>query len=483
MIDWSSGKETGRLTGHTQVITGLTFSPDNKLLVTGSFDKTIKVWDIASGKEKMTLTGHTDAVCSLVFTPDSKTLISGGNDKHVRLWDVESWKEKAQIEQPDTGPQLAVARDGKTLATANFYRGVRLWDLATGKEKGKLRALHDGASRVAISPDGKTLAVGHFHGTIKTFDLTQGIPVLAARKSLDQGGFCSRIAVSADGQRLGVSDRGGFTLWDLGTFQRVVTHNRIYAQIMSYDGKTIATADSGSVKLLDATSGMARGAVTGRFDSDSPVALSRDGKWIATGNTDKTVTVWELATGKARASLKGFEWELKLLAFSPDGKLLAAGDGKKLKVWEWGTSKVKNDLESRITCLAFSADGKLLAIGDTNAETDVWDIATDKSKATVCGHGNENTSVALSPDGKLLATASKFPVRYGATTTPLPRDDTDPVLRLWDATTGKPLAICYGHREDVSSLAFSPDSKSLFSSSDDQTIKVWDIPALAPKPN
>lgn len=483
LIDWKSGQPRPPLEGHSDFIGALAFSADGAVLASAGVDKTIKLWDVAASKEKATLTGHTDGINELQFIDQDRTLVSASNDKTVRLWDVAAAKEKTAIKQPDNVFGLAVTTDG-TLVTANFHKGVHFWDLATGKPKGKLRPIDDAASRLALTRDGKTLALGHFNGAVRTFDLTKPVKVLAERATLTQPSEVKWLQLTPDGKKLAV--KSGFynlTVWQVPEGKKLLERPKLFCDGLSADMKTAAVAQSEKPPVLwDLEANQELRPLQGGTEFLYQALFTPDGKTVAGRIFDKGVRLWNIDAGVERATLTDHKSSLDFLAMSADGRLLAGGDKNVTKVWDLANgNKVKYSIDGRFTCAAFSADGKLLALGGDDGETDLWDLAKDKSVLTVGGHAAANRAVALSPDGKLLATAARYTSRYDDKFKRLPRDDSEAVLRIWYVATGKPAAILHGHTHDLTSLAFAPDSKTLYSGSIDHTVKLWDLTELLGK--
>ena len=198
----------------------------------------------------------------------------------------------------------------------------------------------------------------------------------------------------------------------------------------------------------------------------SAVAWSPDGKTLASGSSDKTVKLWDLATGKLFATLQGHTETVYSVAWSPDGKTVASGSfDKTVKLWESATGKLLATLQGHtgaVESVAWSPDGKILASGSRDETVRLWESVTGKLLATLQGHTDSVRKVAWSPDGKTVASGSS-----------------DKTVKLWESATGKLLATLQGHTGKVYSVAWSPDGNTLASGSADKTVRLWEGPVTS----
>ncbi|MFB2891319.1 CHAT domain-containing protein [Aerosakkonemataceae cyanobacterium BLCC-F50] len=420
--DTTTGKQIKTLTGHKNWVNAVSFSPNGKLLATGSQDNTVKLWDITTGKEIKTLTGHTNCVWGVSFSPDGKLLASGSDDKTVKLWDTSTGKEiKTLTGHTDKVWGVSFSPDGKLLATGSSDQTVKLWDTSTGKEIKTLTGHTTGVYPVSFSPNGKLLATGSADKTVKLWDTTTGKQI----KTLS-----------------------GHTNW-------------VYGVSFSPNGKLLATGSAdNTVKLWDTSTGKVIKTLSGHTNWVKAVSFSPDGQRLATGSGDNTVKLWDTSTGKVIKTLSGHTNRVNAVSFSPDGQRLATGSADNtVKLWDTSTGKQIKTLSGHtntVRAVSFSPDGKRLATGSGDNTVKLWDTSTGKVIKTLSGHTSWVNAVSFSPDGQRLATGSQ-----------------DNTVKLWDTSTGKEIKTLSGHTNTVRAVSFSPDGKLLATGSQDNTVKLW----------
>ncbi len=302
------------LAGHTDVVYAVAFSPDQKLLASGSQDQTIKLWDVATAKETESFAGHKSWVAGVVFLPlqpgaaISAGLVSLGATGEVKRWELANGKESpiAFAGHGQLAFAMALSQDGKVLATGGIdtiASTIKLWDPATGRLTKTLEGHTNFVSGLSLSASGKLLASSSQDRTIK--------------------------------------------IWDVATGKEVTTlaghDDRATGVAFAPDEKSVAsTGFGGSVKLWDVATGQERLALGGHNLSATSIAFHPDGTQLATGSAAVAavpgeVKLWDVMTGKELATIQGQTGTVFALAFSPDGSLLAVASGdNKVRLWQPG---------------------------------------------------------------------------------------------------------------------------------------------------
>jgi WD40 repeat protein len=369
-----------------------------------------------------------DPVSGLRFSADGRTLTGVVRTKRkVVRWDLETGKPRTLLEVPNDGSVLreAYSPDGRLLVTEwaesrENRMCVRVWDLEAGKETAAYRG-RDLLSP-ALSPDGKLLAVIEFleplkegRRVIRLLDAATGKEVFALD---DWEGRVYGLRFSPDGKTLAIS--GANSEWERDGDSVKFKRERTEVRLWDVAARRVRATLTGSVGLMH-------------------VLFSPDGKTVATWAsnehgpaTEKKVELklWDAATGREKADLKGHRQTIYSAAFSPDGKILAAGTGS-------------------LNLAPLLGPAGAPARPPAGTELKLWDVEKGTERADLSGHEHPIYILAFSPDGRVLASSWGNPyVRRGE-------------LRLWDVAAGKRLPAPAWDADAIGSLAFSPDGKTL----------------------
>lgn len=222
IYDLASGKALQTINAHEQPVATLAFSPDSRMIASGSGDKKIKLWDAATGQALRTLEGHEGSIASVAFSPDGKILASGGWDNTVRLWDVRSGKELQTIRAAfNVATSVAFSPNGQTLVSGDYNQYLRLWEVQTGKLVREWQGHEISVESVTFSPDGKIIASGGGDNLIKLWDAQSGkeLRTLAGHSS-----YLNRVAYSSDSKTLiSASFDGTIKLWEAASGKEIAT--------------------------------------------------------------------------------------------------------------------------------------------------------------------------------------------------------------------------------------------------------------------
>jgi WD40 repeat protein len=522
---WAAGSERGEVRvwrergqrlhlvwqAHTDTTFTLAFSPDERMLVTGSWDGMVKLWDVHSGA-LLWIGCHTDMVFSVVFSPDGRTLASGGNDATIRLWEASSGKQIQLLESPGGAVDvLAWSPDGQQLAAGCQDGSIRIWqvwsDSATGSRAflGHCHWVHG----LAFAPDGTRMVSGSWDGTVKVWDMVNGCELqtltghtqkvydvawspdgtTVASASADQKIWLwdvtqKRYRVALHGHQATVyrlrftpdslhllsgSEDRTIRLWEVSTGQCVRILQGYSSCVYDLDWNPNSThlvsgCPDGQVLLWDAT-GTEPCRVLGAHEwVVFGVAWSPDGHWLASSGWDNAIRVWDPKGGRCLHLLRDPDHAGTLfyrVVWSPDGRLLASGTYQQgLHVWDMKARRlqvVERTAPLQQRHLAWSPDGSQLVSGSSDGRVCLWDMATGTLQQQLPGSHGVITGVAWSPDGtRLVSTGGEK-------------------LVVWNAQSGECLHAFAGQCDLVSAVSWDQRGDQLVSGGSDGMLRWWDV--------
>ncbi|GLC68494.1 hypothetical protein PLESTF_000698500, partial [Pleodorina starrii] len=505
-----AGQGTSRLhcelRGHDSWVICCAFSSHGQRIATASLDKTVRIWSSSNGEQQLVLHGHSSGVTSVAFSPDSMTLVSGGADNSVRQWNARTGQQLAMM-QGHIGQIASVAYSpsGHAVASGAADATIRLWDATRGQQISGVQGDVGSFQTVAVSPDDKFVSSSSDDNVIRLWDMNTG-----KQNAVLQG----------------------HTSWIVGVcfgYQEFDTDGDPHLMLAS-------CSDDCSVRVWDCETSECVRELRGHTGSVRAVAWeSLKWNYIASAGNDYTVRMWNVARGSQVDLFKGHTDVIRALAFSPDGLILASSaedstirlyhvgqiTGSDTERPDWlpllpGSGVVLRGHESWVLSVAFSPRkanaemGQLLVSGSWDHTVRLWSLPAHGSAKPSCfavlrGHTGRINSVAVSTYGgqEVIASASNDSTVWlwkhiGEKDGELDRElgkaagapaegegaDADAVKRLSDrgaaaAATGQHgwevAAKIRGHAGHVNAVAFNGKGNRLASSSEDETVRLWDL--------
>jgi WD40 repeat protein/tRNA A-37 threonylcarbamoyl transferase component Bud32 len=429
----------------------------------------VQAWEVATGKKNGPALRHPELVRALAVSPDGQNALAGCNDGTVRLWDATTGKPRGHSwKHPGDIRAVAFRPDGRAALTGSID-GVRLWDLPRPRRLDST-SLHESHLYMAgFSRDGGRAATAGTDGKLRLWDVTSGEQVGADYEGVEPLG--GALCFSPD-RRLILANYGwAFSVWDSDTHQLVERSRRHpRGQFVCLPGGLEVIGDNGSVcqwNPLTREFGRPHVKYAG---AEPPAVVSTDGRWLMTGGGHNTARVWETATGRPVGSRLPHPTELRAMAFRPDGKVVLTGCLDHLaRLWDVATGTLLTPpLEHRfpVTLAAFSPDGRRVVTGagklasrggvfGWESEVRVWDATTGKPLGPPRVEPDYLLAVGFGPDGESVLVA------------------TPKMARKWDGITWKPLGPPLTHTGLVSGAVISPDRKAILTLGRDETARLW----------
>lgn len=513
------------------VIKALSFSADGQLLIGGGDMKVVHIWDSSTGQELRNFRGHTGGIWALVTSSDSRWIATGALDKTIRIWDFATGRQEKTLSLKQDIISLAVSPDSKRIVYVTLDHEIIVCDAMSGEQERTLSEKEIKLQRVQFSPDGRYIAATSlrappptkgiivnpdFWTSLSVWDLQTGALVFRREYSRTRGSSLfafnptgDRIALSGSGSQLllvsaatgerfaesigttaitdmAITKNGGQVLtrdtefshfgrvWDRslgGVSQMVDLKIPWLCYRFSPDGRWVASGSKdGTVSVSNSYTGDVVFSRKLHQKFPAMVAMDYQGQLVASAGEDGVLKVMDIAAGKELFSWKdskSFNGMTKGMNFSPDGRLLAVrrADANKVTVFSVREGKAIGTLALKNWAydLSFSPDSKTIAIAcdfyvSASREIVLWQIGNQKPTYTWgIAHGNQ-TGISFSADGKKLAAAGG-----------------DNAIHVWDLVEGREQFVLRGHAGTVYDLRFLPDDQELLTGSSDGSLRLWDM--------
>jgi WD40 repeat protein len=474
-------RPTVTLKGHTDPIYSIAIAPGGPFVATGSFDRTIRLWDLATGKEARSLggkNGHQNQVLSLAFSPAADLLASGGSDNVVKLWELPATKPTATFAHTSAVTRAAVAPDGKTTATAHADGAIKLWSLPEGKP-GETLAGHTGSvTGIAFTANGQSLVSVGEDRTLRYWNVAKAEPLAVVGAAVAE---ITGLGVSP-GAVVTASADGLLQFWPTqpATGKPYLPTRQVSDP--SSIGVSLAVMTNGSHVLTAGKSGgvavwnVGSGVKERTLDVAAPVvalAASKNNQLVAVAHgTDHQVTLFNFGDGTVVGKLKSPARVLDLTFHPNNSVLTAALADNRAVAWgvaldpgqppppEFGRPVQDFPHPATVRAVAYSGDGGILLTASEDKLARAWKPASDQPVKSL-QHPNLVDAVAFDKSGTFVATGCH-----------------DGILRVWDVSKGQATKTINAHTQPqpsaVYAVAWTPDGKQLVTGSYDRSIKFWD---------
>lgn len=432
-------------------IWSVAFSPDGTTVATGSFDNSVRIWNTEDSKIKTTLKGHNEWILSVAFSRNGDVLASGDAEGIIKLWDITTEQELNTLKGHTSGIcALTYSPDGKSLASGSYDGTIRFWNYNTGKLISNFTTDHKKwITQLAFTDEDTILTSASYNGTIDVWNLVTNR--ILTSYSRGKNHLSSVVKLSPDTVYIPMDSSTG----------------SIFAFNPYNDGfRGSGKGGYGNIEIWNMQADeLLSGPWQDMYNSGYTFAFSSDYNILAVLDKQQGIRAWNINTGQEAFLFPLNTYYSGRMQFSPDSKLLTLSSRSEERTYIWDVTSLQEITPPEMKetkALAISRDSKLIAAG-YNDRIVLWDLTPNgmKKQSTIIDI-KISQILEISPDKQILLTTKSNNM------------DMEHQIQLWDANNGTDLGTLMGHTEEITTLTFSINGKTLASGSRDGTILLWD---------
>ncbi len=461
LFNGETGEAVNSLAGQPGPVTALALSKDSAQVASASQTGIIKFWQTADGADGGTLAGHDGAIHALAFHPTQPQIASAGADGTVRVWQTPT------DEPPLAGHtmpvnSIALGAEAKTAVTAGADASLRLWNLADRKQVWAVEGLPQPLQHVAVAPGSEQFASSDAAGTLRLHAAADGA-VQNTRGA--HAGPITGLQYRPEGKQLVTSGLDGLVkFWNLPLVapRMLPDHPEGASSVAFVDAATLVSATpDGAIRVIESSSGKELRKLEGLGGPATTLSVSSDGKLIAAGTADGAVRFWLAEDGSDAGAVAGRTGAVQAVAFNPKQPQAAtAGADGTIRVWSLPEPPQEVATHAGpVRAVASSADGKQVVTGGDDGIAFLWTHGAQQPAQKLADHQSAIHAAAFRADGKQIATG----------------DETG-IVRLTSAD-GQLQIVLGAHEGSVTAAAYHPTDGTLATAGADGSVKIWQIPA------
>jgi WD40 repeat protein/serine/threonine protein kinase len=471
--------------GHTDSVTSVAISPDEKTMLSTSWDGVLMLWDIETGEILRQFEGHTNAINDVDFSADGRVAVSGSEDKTAILWDVQTGQIIRRFDSYNAAiVAVEFSPDGKSIVAAGWNDDLPMirWDIAMGQVIQRYEGNATGMQGLEFTPDGSAILSGSNDGILILWDAHTGQIIYQIDTGLDEGsGSLREIVISPDGlTAISGIENSEVLLWDLSIGELIRRYSVDGgAQTVAFhpnDGSVFVGTGTSTLIHLDLETGEILNTFTGHNEVIMDVEIIANGRYAISASADKTLRLWELNQGQVIRRFSAPDALLFEVDISPDGRTALSGstDGT-VTLWDVETGEMIHRFtdDQPVMAVTYSPDGNTALTGGgyrfaqkvESGHIILWDMETGQEIRRFEGQPYVVYDVEFSPDGKRAVSSGN-----GA------------MVILWDVETGQELRRFEDYFVDSPwpiesfwDVEFSPDGSTILAAYSKGPLILWDV--------